>query len=424
MGQTPTFSRYYLLFLFLLTCWQTSFSVDNAHFYRATFFFGEPRFEKNHLSSFDFIFGGGSTCKGLNCCSDETCLLNIYGPTNALALGKGVKKDLTKIEDIILHQLEALIPVDCFGQLLFKGQFNTFEAVFSWIQNIRKGFLFQAHIPIRNLRICGVSYCDLSPQDCTCPNVNYWWQAFLEKFDDILALHNLNRANVCNSGIGDVSLLVGWAKNYEDTDYIDFIDATFKLGAIVPTGALKNEDYIFSLPMGYNRHPAFTASVDLSFGLYEWVTVGGHIDVNIFANKLKCMHVKTAADQCGIIKLAKDWVCYSKGNLLNFGLYFKADHISRGFSLILGYTLSDKQEDCIIPCDKTCIDCTIANNDEMLKKWRMHTMHFIAEYDFTQEDWKFGPRASIFYNYVAGGKRIFKTGIGGGTVGLEVAWDL
>ena len=53
----------------------------------------------------------------------------------------------------------------------------------------------------------------------------------------------------------------------------------------------------------------------------------------------------------------------------------------------------------------------------------MHTIHFLGEYDFSKEDNRFGPRINAFYNYVAGGKRVFKTGVGGFGFGVDIIWN-
>ena len=58
----------------------------------------------------------------------------------------------------------------------------------------------------------------------------------------------------------------------------------------------------------------------------------------------------------------------------------------------------------------------------MLKSWNMHTVNFVAEYDFTKEDAKVGNRIGLFYNLQFAGKRTFNTNIAGGTYGLDIGW--
>jgi len=423
--KTTLFTSISLLLLLLLLLRHNVISAfDNAHFYRAAFFNGEPRFEKKCLTSFDFWFSGGSTCQGIRCDRQKTCLLDLYGTHNMRLLGKNVPgKDLSKETDIILEMLTSIPSRNNFGQLSFRGNFSISELNFLYTQNITRGFFAQAHIPYRKLRISCIQFCDLSPTDDKCPNINnQYWKAFLNLFDDILQAYHLNIKDFCGRGLGDFTFLVGWTKNYENTTEIDFIDATVKTGILAPTGNKKNENKVFSLPLGYDGHIGFPISFDSALGLYDWLTIGAHIDFIYFLNKSKNIRVKTDKDQSGLIKLTKECVCVEKGAVWNAGIYTKADHVIGGFSLILGYTFSAKQRDhlSIYQNCNSCIDCAIINSDETLKQWHMHTVHFIAEYDFSQENRKFGPRIGFFYNRCAGGRRVLKTSTGGATLGFEI----
>lgn len=423
MGIKPKITILYASIVLLISS-NIIFSWDNAHFYRASYFYGEPRFEKKYLTSFDIYFGGGSTCQGIRCNCEKTCLLDIYGKHNMQLLGKNVPgKDLSKQTDIILEMLSEEPKRDCFGHFSFRGEFEINELYFLYTQNIPRGFFFQINVPFRKLSICRITYCDLSPRDEMCPNIdNIYWQSFLNLFDDILKDYKLDIKDFCCKGVGDICFLVGWTQNFEDTEYIDYIDTTFKAGVLAPSAKKRNPNKVFSLPLGYDGHIGFPIIFDGSLGLYEWLTIGAHVDFTYFACRNKTMRLKTDPCQSGFIKLAKDCVCLHKGALWNAGFYVKADHVVGGLSLLAGYTFSTKQKD-HIKATPSCIDCAIANCDEMLAKWEMHTIHLLIEYDFTKEGKKFGPRIGAFYNRCVSGKRIFKTSVGGGTFGFEINYD-
>ena len=426
MGLSNRLRSLAILFI-LISTYNPILSYDNAHFYRATFFFGEPRFEKEKLTTFDLVISGGSAFKGYDSCGNKTCFLDIYGPNNMQFLGKNLprKCEMERESEKILANLLKIPTRECFGNFSFFGEFRTWEIYFSIIQNFKKGFFTHVHIPIRKLEIFPVIYCDLSPDDQEEPNSrNPYWREFIQKFNYILSDFNLSANNFCASGPGDVSFMLGWTKNHEKTEYIDFIDGTIRAGISLPTSKERNENCAFSMPLGYNGHLGFNICADISLGLYEWLTFGIHTDVIFFNTITKSMRIKTACEQNGFIKLAKERVRIKKGNLYNAGFFLKADHAFLGSSLILGYIFSLKQNDHLTFCRTCGINSKIANNDEMLKKWSMNTLNFILEYDFTKEDHKFGPRVSIFYNHVAGGKRIIKTHTGGIGFGFEVVWDL
>jgi hypothetical protein len=197
---------------------------------------------------------------------------------------------------------------------------------------------------------------------------------------------------------------------------------TFKFGILVPTGAKRDEDQVFSLPLGYNGHWGVPISADLALGLYDWLTFGGHIDALFFAKTTREIRMKTALYQSGLIKLTKGKVDIDRRSLWNAGLYLKGDHIARGLSLLFGYTFSNQNATTLETCD-CCLDPSIINSDEMLQGWKMHTVHFWTEYDFSKEDSRVGVRLAAFYNLQVSGKRVFKTNTGGGSIGVDLSWN-
>jgi len=413
------------LFLALVSSLLQSSTRDNGHFYRATHFWDEPRLEKDFLSSLDITFAGGWTKKGHNGNGDTVELLNIYGLHNMHQLGLNVPgKDLTTQEDIALTLLSLVPSRDSFGKLEFSGSFETTEANFAWTQNFIRGFFFQAHLPVRQLQITNIKFVDKSPTDCKFPNKNTpQWQMFLNLFNAILKKYNVSIANIKRTGIGDTTFLLGWTRNYEETEEIDLIDVTFKTGFLAPTSRIKNEDLAFDIPLGYNGHWAIPASLDIAIGAYDWLTVGAHLSGLFFFNKTRLIRMQTSVEQNGFIKLAKGCALIDPGSLWHASGYLKADHVAQGLSLLLGYSLMHKNEDELTPVDTRSFNATAANSDEMLQGWQSHTLHFMIEYDFTKEESKVGPRVGLFFDYLVGGKRVFKTSMIGLGFGLEIMWN-
>jgi len=395
------------LFVFLTIFFaKVAQSYDNAHFYRAPLFYGEPRFDKDFLASFDFKIFGGTTSKAIAGCCNDICLLDIYGYHNMQYLGKNVPgKDLSKPSDLILHQLEQIPSRGNFGILSFAGRFRTFETLFNYQQNFTRGFFASVFVPLRSLEISCIRSKDIScniDEICSlvpCPEseaANTYWQAFLNLFPDIMKRYGLVVGDFKERGLGDVSLALGYTINYEDADFLDFIDATIRFGVTLPTSKQRCEDHVFSLPLGYNGHTGIFGVFDVAFGLYDWATLGMHFDATWFNKRCKNLRVKTACEQSGLIKLAKENAQVRRGTMFNGGMHFKADHFIGGFSLIVGYSYSTKQKDELDCFRSPCIDCNIANSDCALQKWTMHTMHLFAEYDFTKDGWNYCLASTFF----------------------------
>jgi hypothetical protein len=409
--------------LFIITGSIYGGAGDNAHFYRATNFWGEPRLDLPWLTTLAASFGAGSTNKARTGCGCMP-LLNVYGPQDMRLLGQNVPfKDLNTQEDLALELLGRLPCRDGFAQLSFGGHFSIQEANLFFIQNFYNGVFLWAHIPIRQLQLCNINFKDQSPIDSEFPNINTpQWQMVLNLFDQIMARYNMSLAGFNKKGIGDTTVMLGWANNYEETDECDYVDFDASVGVLFPTGKQKNENRAFDMPLGYNGHFAIPISFNLSFGAYDWLTVGGHADALFFLKSCRSIRMNTTCEQSGFIKLACGRAQINPGNIWNASVYAKADHFAKGLSLLTGYTFSAQQRTTIYPFDTTLFNSTIASSNSMYGCWNMSTVHFIAEYDFTCPENMFGPRIGVFYNWNVAGQRVFATSVGGGYLGLDIAW--
>lgn len=397
-------------------------AYDNAHFYRATRLCAEPRFEKPWLSSFDIDCGAGTTTTGLNSCGEKVNILEIYGPYNMHQLGVNIPTiDLTHPADQTLTDLSALLAPGNFGIIGYSGKFNIVELNATYTQNFIRNFFIQLHTPIRMLNIHRVLKTDQTTQSGTFNNNTPEWLTFLDSFHRTLTHYNLWDGETNGTHVGDTTLLFGWTINYQNTEAIDFVDATLKGGVLFPTGKARNENEIFSLPWGYNKHWGIPISADISLGCYSWLTIGAHVDLIPFFKRTQTIRMKTAFAQSGLLKLAQGCATVHRGTQWIAGTYIKADHLAHRFSLIIGYSCAGKQNDRITPANQTAFNYAIVNSDEAFHGWYMHTIHLSAEYDFTKENYLFGPRLSLFANIPISGRRIFKTSVTGLSFGLEIA---
>lgn len=424
----------YVLLLALLTPFIAA--LDNPHFYRSTNFlsaFHEPRLTKNWLNSIDIsLFGGSSStsrvnrnkkCDTENC--SKTCLLNICGFHNMHQLGAGVpNKDHNDPIDALLISLGMIPARGNFGKLKFSGKFSFFEGSFTISQNFVRGFFTQIHLPIRQLKIDDICFTDQSPTDNLFPNKKTpEWQAFLNSFDAVLSKYCLNLCPENKTKIGDTSFYLGWTHTYLDTEVIDFLDVTLKLGVLVPTGDKKDLGHPFDLPNGYNGHVGVPFSFATAIGLYEWLNIGAQFNVMPFVHKTKTLRMKTDSCQNGFIRLACGQATISPGPLWGVTGYLKADHFAHGFSFLVGYSFNNKRSDDVCPCNLDIFTPSIAQSACEFQGWKMHTLHLLAEYEFTLEQYDSTARIGAFYNLNVGGERIFKTHTYGGLFGIDMGWE-
>ena len=416
----------------LITCLALSTTTDSQdmyHYYRASPFFGEPRLEKSWLSTIEFTIFSGSTSTGKNAKTSTVPVFDIYGIHNMRLLGSGVpNKDITNTADLALINLANTPANGCYAEFSFPGSFKVLEGALNVTQNFAHGMFAQMYIPFRQFTISPQHFIDLSPAITDGPtNINTpEWQEFIAQFNAILSNYNLNVCKAKVTGLGAVSAELGWTLNYQETELLDFVDATFKAGVLLRTGTDKNEDSVFDISTGYDKHFGFPLSFDMSFGLYDWFTSGIHAGVIGFLDRNKEIRMKTDINQSGMIKLAKGNARVSLGPIWDIGLYSKADHMADLISIIVGYTFAQQQNTTLCPqnCtgDNPIFDVQIVNSDQMYKGWQMNTLHFLVELDFTKENRRFGPRVGFIFNGNAGGKRVFKNNTIGGYAGIDVAW--
>jgi len=401
------------------------FCYDNALFFRATPFFGEPRLERNTFSSLDISMGSGATRKGRNQCGQSTPLFDIYGKHNMHELGVGVPdKDPTNPLDSILIDLAMIPGGDCFGVLSACGKFALFESNIILNQNFARGFYAQVYLPIRRFHVYSNCFCDCTPACDDCPDRNNQiWQSFLDNFDAILQRYCLSKCGYKEADIGDLAIELGWAHSYQNTTELDFVDLGFKAGVLFPTGKRRNIDRVFSIPFGYNGHYGIPIAMDLAVGACEWITLGVHFEAIPLIRRTQMIRVKTSPTQSGIIKLAKARASVDPGTVLTAGTFFKADHFARCISLLVGYSFAHQGDDSVSLCDTICIDSHAICSDEQFKAWKMHTLNARVEIDFATESYPCGLRMGFFYDWNFGGERIFQTDVGGAYLGLDATWD-
>lgn len=409
------------LFIFIAWLIPYSHAWDNAHFYRAPYFWGEPRFERAKLSTWQAYFGWAYARTGRNSEGKRTNILDIYGPYNMHNLAAGVPNlDPNNPLDNILINLNQVQNVSrTFGTLAFNGKFHSFEILLEAYQNICNGFFLHTVIPIRKLKINHIEVTDLTPAS---EESNPAWQQFRRNFNAILERQRISIAPFDKMGLGDITLTAGWARNYEDTETLDFVDIDARIGVLFPSGKPKEDDAIFSLPLGYNKHYGVPLTFNSAIGLWDWLTAGFHISALFLVHRNHTIRIKTDIMQSGLIKLAQTRAKVDPGSLLNIQLYLKADHVTHGLSAYLIYHFNYREPTTIINKGDQEFDKIAIASDQAYHSWRMHSMQFGLEYDCATKLSDIGPRLGLFYNHVIDGKRIFNADLKYAYIGFDVAW--
>jgi hypothetical protein len=330
------FKHFILSLLLIQNCTLEAFS--NSYFYRASTFWQEPRFERELLSSFDIALIGGSTCISRGCNKKKVPLLNLYQ-----------KKLGTQ-----------------------NARFTIFEIDLLYTQNIFSGFFTEVTVPFihANLYPCYFQSCSYKDRINT--------RSIKKPFKESL--------------FTDATVLVGWTTNYEDTRYIDFIDATFKIGVSTPLQKRYWCAQTLEIPLNYANQSAVIGALTTSFGLYDWLTIGAHANVLRFIQKSSCR----------------------LGNISRAGVYIKADHLCKGISLLLAATYEQQK--------KIHGRLHYIPIRSFTQGWSRTLVHLMLEYDSATLENNWGLRVALIYNKTLTGRNIFQTNTLEGSLGCDISW--
>ena len=376
----------------------------------------EPRLAKPWLSTVETEFFVGTTDKSFDRKGNKQELFGVHGHHNMRLLGDNIPT----LANPILLALAALPARKTFGMLEFRGQFETMEINTFFTQNFSKGFFCEMFMPIVTQKINNIKYTDLSPEDGIYPDKSaVQWTAFLNNFDDILEEYKIDIKDTEYKGLGDVGLFFGWSYSKDIRDFFDFVDATIKLGYVIPVEEKSDPEKAFSICSGTDGHHGLYASLDAAFGTDEWFTIGVHTGALLLLEKTKEIRIKTNQNQSGFIKLPKVKTKIQPGIIWELGTFFKADHIVPNLSLITGYSLTKKDSDLLIP-QENISSSAIASSDKKYQGWTKHTLSFGIELDFAKEYRRFNPFISFSYNLMLEGSQVFKTNLAGGSIGVDI----
>ncbi len=369
---------YQVIVVFLLICTHAlkASTFNRSFFYRASSFWGEPRFERNGLTTLDIALSGGSTHKGRNKCGDTTDILSIYSSDVSFT--------------------------PSHNQVCKRGTFDLFEANFNLYQNLCYGLFWHFHLPVVLARL---SPCSNKAHTKISKKPLPLWRQTAEHFESFLEKCTFCVRSFKKAALSDASLLLGWTHSFDGPCYSDFIDVTLQAGILFPTGKKKNNALLFDIPYGYNGHWGFSFISDIALGACDWLTVGLHSDAIAFGSRTNCID-------------ANKEFRISAGPVWRLGAYMKADHFCSPLSLVVAFAYEQKNSDRVHLKNNTVPDALVAGT----QKWSRWLLHILFEYDFTIEESIIGPRIGFFYNRELAGKRVFSTHTGGGFLGLDVTW--
>ncbi len=395
---------------------------SQPHFYVATYNSLKPRAERRGLVNFDINAFHGKTSKGKDARNNTTNILGIYGPQEMHMVGKNV--DLTPFSaanQAILTNLWKDTQSDpLYATMAFSGKISYSLFEFKAGINITDNIFVACIIPLSTISVSDTAYVDTTPADIS----DAPWQAFYANFDSILKQAGLTFGPAHNGGIEDVALYTGWTKNKDDFQSLYFLDFTIALGISIGSAKAKDQNSLFDIARGYNRHKGFLSSFDLALSPLEGITVGlGLSNVYLF-KRTQFTRLQSAPGQNGFVKLSGTQATCEPGSIYRFGGYVTYDKNVFGATVSYNYVCQTPGETFSTPIP-ALFPPDVVNADTMFARWSQHVIGLAATIDWAADDpnrFAF-PHASIFYNCVIKGNQSFLNNTVGGNLGVALTLD-
>lgn len=346
--------------------------------------------------------------KGVQCDHTKTCdVLQIYDCNqNTLAMIRGFES--TTPVGQLATRLNTVSDDGTRGHVVPYGAFHMAEfgigAQYWLIHDLYVGL----YVPFIHMKLDNVSWCDCTKQ------VNE--QDYLTK--DLLTSNlckhvcDFGCLNACSgwnrTGIGDMSLLMGWEREFpQPKPILTKVRLSVFGGASLPTGAPTNEDQLFSMPMGYDRAPGLIFGGRLKLTWKHHFVGGVDADfIQLFGNT-RCRRIRTDNNQSDLLLLAKAPMHIDWGFIQRYHLYLGGYDLVRGFSCNVGYLFQQQGDSTASLCGNEYIT-SIAQSAQSLREWTIHTITLDALYNWDFDlaaNAPFVPRISLFYQHDFRGRR-------------------
>ncbi len=388
---------------------------------------------------------------------DKTALFNGHGPFALTRLGVGLE-GLSPTNKPVTNMFwgtggtfadpDALATANANAGLIeVGGRFITTEFDVIFKQNLFWGFYLHVFVPFKELKLDPITVRNTGPAVVNGVDI----ADFIENtLPTILQENGIKPFGTTfkKSDIGDVIISGGWHKYKEGLEgLISSLGGLMQVGLVIPTAGERDQDRVFALPLGYNKHIGFVARGVGEAGFWDIIKVGAQAGVTIFLPENKNLRMTTdkSKKQNGWIVLEKGFAAVDPGHIWDIGAYVKAE--VKGLEALIGYSFVRQERTGLHVKDdrflKTVVqtaltqDATpegrgnrfiskddVANANRLLHGWEMHTVHFAAGYDMAKHLKKsWGPFLRVEYAYPILGKRSWATDVIAGMLGFSVTWN-
>lgn len=390
---------------------------------------------------------------------DKGPLFSAFGPADITRLGVGLEdiQNNTKKPTTFDYWGPGGIFTDLDftcdeGKVDFNGKIFVKELSLGFRQNLTSGFFAEVYAPLRYVRIDNITH------TIRCTNVieGKAGPVNLPDFmrDDLPKILEENCFKLpydqcfSRTNFSELLVSVGW-QGYDDEsfDIIDSLAGSMQIGAIIPLIGKKDEDRLFSIPLGYDGHWGCYGRLKAEAKFFDVLVTGIQTGVHLLFPSERTIRMKTDKQQSGWMVLEKGKASVDYGTIWDFIGYLKAENFVWGLSALLGYSFSTQEHTPLHVADDRFLHTVlkkafegpfpagqenprlinkddIVNHDRRYRGWDQHVLHFSANYDPSchTECW-YIPFVAFEYSFPLFGRRLFVPDMIAGTFGLQFSWN-
>lgn len=368
-------------------------------------------YKSNWRVGLNFEHGSSSECRDFD--ENRVNVLSMYNKTeSSLAMFLNpVDEALAKQINGLGFNLGALADDGIRGHFKFSGDYSETD-VNLWtkyafnLNSIPGNFNFHCFIPFKKKEISNVRWDDQTRNVLN--SDRYVKDNITENLDKIIGdLGDLDIRSCNQSGLGDIEFVLDWFYDFaQEKETLKNVRLNAFLGLFLPTGKGKDENKVFSVPMGNDG----AYGIPLGMGItLNWVTnFKGGLDVNllILLDKIKDRRIKTHEAQTDFLFLNKTRTTKDFGLEWKFNLFLEYARLFKGLSARIAYQFVKHDDDTLTAKSDDYI-YNVINSAESLREWSVHSLLLKLDYDFWNkgESSKWKPQFSLFYKMPFMGKR-------------------
>ncbi len=313
------------------------------------------------------------------------------------------------------------------GTQCMTGRFNgwdlTLFGAYKFIVDCMHGSIrLSAHLPITHKEIECVKIIDQTNTDRTQATavLDYFVKGLVTDnlVQNVKQWGNLDLSNWEKTGLGDLVLMAEWQGRFpQEKEHLKEVELSGKLGLSFPTAASKDEDKVFSLPLGNDGAWGMPIGLSLGLNFVHHIRAGLDTDFMVLFDETRNRRLKTTITQTEFLLLNKGCARKEYGLTWQFHLYLQAYRFAGGFSTSVAYEYIKHDNDRLTPLGNA-FDFSIVNSANNLQEWQAHNVIFKVNYDrFACNVAK--TQFEFFYKLPVGGRNIIDCGTVGGQLAIN-----